>query len=65
MLTGGPGLSAGEREGGEGRWPAGPTGPAGRKRAGGIGEKGFFFIFKPNFQIHFQIELLSKLTLCF
>ena len=74
-LTGGPGLSAGERgEEGE-NWPAGPrprkekrgrggTGPKGRKKKGG-GRDSIFFLFVVFFsnQISkciFQMNFLSK-----
>ena len=74
-LTGGPGLSAGERgEVGE-NWPAGPRprkekrgcgGELGRKAKRRRGEEGFaHFFFKPIFQHIFQLNLLIKLTFCF
>ena len=75
-LTSGPHLSAREREGeGKGgrmgfvprREKRGARGWAlqSENKRGGNEKFSFFFIFKPNFQIHFQIEFLSKLTLCF
>ena len=48
-LTGGPGLSAGERERGRGRRPAGPIGPKVR------GERRVLFVFFNSFSKAFSI----------
>ena len=63
-MTGGPGLSAGERgEGGRG-WPAGPRPRKGEGGAGWAGPPGrvgggtgfLLLFFQTNFQSFFQIE---------
>ena len=78
-LTVGPGLSAGEREGKVGVGAGWLARPQLKKREGGAGvgpcrpkeeeggekEKFRQFLFQTNFQIHFPIEFLSKLTFCF
>jgi hypothetical protein len=50
-LTGGPGLSAGERKRGRGRRPAGLTGPKVRRE-----RRVLFIFFSTHFQKHFQFE---------
>ena len=73
-LTGGLGLSAGEREGkgkaaswlGQaqeegGERAHGGSGPKGRKKEGGREGFSIFFLFQINFQTHFKIEFEFKL----
>ena len=71
-LTGGPGLSAGEREGGKG----GGGGWAGPRRGAGEGEmlglqaekgkgKEKFLFFSNNFSMHFPNGFLISLTFVF
>ena len=71
MLTGGPDLSAGEREGKGGERPAGPRPRKGReRRGGGVGPKGRVqgeegereipFFSKTISQTHFSNEMEFK-----